>query len=143
MRITPIASLILIAAFGSQAASASSAGLGVGVEVLPSRAAPALVEALPMPAFSRSMAVDAGTPGQAAAILHAGLDASTGHFQATMPALGYRLVSSQQRGSRTIQLWSRGEDHVRMEFEQALGGDQPLVRLRSSGHRSPPALAAR
>lgn len=146
MRNTVIASLILTSVLlagvlAPPVASASSAGLTVGVEVLPARAAPALVEALPMPAFSRAMVEATGR--QAVAVLHAGLSESTGHFEASMPALGYRLVSQRQRGPQAVQLWSRGEDHVRIEFELALGGAQPLVRMRSSGHRSLPALAAR
>lgn len=139
MRHAPIVALILVAGFASHAACASSAGLSIGVEVLPARSTPALVGDLPMPAFSEAMVHDA--PIQSVAVLHAGLPESTAHFEAVMPTLGYRLISRQQRGSMAVQLWSRGEDHVRIEFELALGGAQPLVRMRSSGYRERPAFA--
>ena len=132
---------LLIAALGSSAACASSAGLSIGVEVLPARSAPALVADLPMPAFSQAMLHEGGA--QAVAILHAGLPEAVAHFQGVMPTLGYRLVSDRSRGQLVVQQWSRGEDHVRIEFELAFGGAQPLVRMRSSGYTGPPAFAVR
>lgn len=143
MRSTLYVSFILIAALGSHTAFASSAGLGVTVQVVPAHVDPALVEALPMPDFSRPMAVVGDARRQAVSILHADLGASTGHFEASMPALGFRLASLQQRGTQAIQVWTRGGEHVRLEFELAVAGDQPLVRMSSSGYRSPPVLAAR
>lgn len=113
-------------------AHGASASLGVGVQVLPAREAPELLVEVPLP--SSATASRDGPADRTVAVLHGGLDAALAHFHATLPALGYRLDALQDDGDRVRQVWSRGEEQVRVDLDVAIPGPHGLVRLQMSGY---------
>lgn len=113
-------------------AHGASGSFGVGVQVLPSRSAPELLVEVPLPAAATASPV--GPADRTVAVLHGGLDAALAHFHEAMPILGYRLEALQDSGDRVRQVWSRGDEQVRVDLDVATTGPDGLVRLQLSGY---------
>lgn len=119
---------VILAVCVAALAHARNGNFAVSVQVVDHRAAPAVLDAIPMPPQARPFAT--GNDGRSYA-WPGSLDAAAVFFDSEMPRRGYRALSRSGDGEAMQQTWENDRGRVLLRLQRVLG-TTPGTRIRVS-----------